>query len=63
MENPNYFLAYDKPNGQRCVVFHVFNKRPSTKEMVAAVEKQSEFLGYNLKTSDLWFWGPVDGKT
>lgn len=58
---PSYYLAYDQPNGLKCVVFHTFNKRPSVKDMIAAIDKQSEVLGYKLKTSDLWFWGKIDG--
>lgn len=61
MVESNYYLAYDTSDGIGCVVFHTFDKKPSVKEMAAALDKQSEVLGYRLKTSDIWFWAKCDG--
>lgn len=56
-----YSLAYDTRDGRQCVVFAEFDSKPSTKECVASIEKQSNLLGYTLEIKDIWYLGPVNG--
>ena len=54
-----YALAYDEPNGRQCLVFAEFDRKPSPKECLDAIERQSDVLGFLLKIKDLWYIGPV----